>query len=326
VCGLGGGGESRLGLAKGSTEQQAMSVVRRGLELGIDYFDTAPNYGTEDVIGRALQRHREEVVISSKIVARRRDGSQVSGAALRQGLEDTLRRLGTDVVDVYHLHRVRLEDYEYSLAEMVPVLLALSEEGKIRFLGLSESTGSDPDHRMLRRAVQDGCWDVMMTGFTFFNQSGRHHLFPVALDNDIAIEIMASARSYFSHPERLAEEITRLVGIGVLAPDDIDLTNPLGFLTDHGDVASLTEASYRFVAHEPGVHVVLVGTGNIHHLEENVRSLNAGPLPAEVTERLVSLFGHLSMAVDAPWRVGPPPPGTGAPALDVDGDMTPAGL
>jgi aryl-alcohol dehydrogenase-like predicted oxidoreductase len=64
----------------------------------------------------------------------------------------------------------------------------------------------------------------------------------------------------------------------------------------------MSEASYRFVAHEPGVHVVLVGTGNPVHLEENVRALSSGPLPDEVTKRLVSLFGHLSIAVDAPWR------------------------
>jgi aryl-alcohol dehydrogenase-like predicted oxidoreductase len=81
----------------------------------------------------------------------------------------------------------------------------------------------------------------------------------------------------------------------------VDRDDPLGFLAAEG-VASPTEASYRFVASEPGVHVVLVGTGNPAHLEENVRALNAGPLPPEVSKRLVSLFGHLSMAVDAPWR------------------------
>jgi aryl-alcohol dehydrogenase-like predicted oxidoreductase len=56
VCGLGGGGESRLGLRKGSTEQQAVAVVRRAVDLGITYFDTAPNYGTEAVIGRVDHR------------------------------------------------------------------------------------------------------------------------------------------------------------------------------------------------------------------------------------------------------------------------------
>ena len=308
VCGLGGGGESRLGLKKGSTEDQAIGVVRRAVELGVNYFDTAPNYGTEDVIGRALQGHRDDVVLSSKTLARRNDGSLVAGTDLRQGLAETLRKLRSDVVDVYHLHRVRPEDYEYALAEIVPELLALREEGKIRFLGISESTGGDAQHAMLRRAQDDGCWDVMMTGFTFFNQSARDVLFPTAIEKGIAIEIMASARSYFSRPEQLAEQVARLAEAGVIGRDEIDPADPLGFLEEIGGVQSPTEASYRFAAHEPGVHVVLVGTGNPAHLEENVRALNAGPLPAAVTERLVTLFGHLALAVDAPWRRQAPVP------------------
>ncbi len=302
VCGLGGGGESRLGLAKGSTEGQAIAVVRQALELGVNYVDTAPNYGTEDVIGRALEEHRDDVVVSSKTVVRRKDGSPVDRAGVRRGLEETLRKLRSDVVDVYHLHRVQPEDYEYACAEIVPELLALRDEGKVRFLGISESTGHDPRHGMLRRAMDDDCFDVMMTGFTFFNQSAREVLLRTAIEKNIAIEVMASARSYFSRPEQLAEEIGRLADVGVVARDDVDAADPLGFLTASGEVRSPTEASYRFVAHEPGVHVVLVGTGNPVHLEENVRALSAGPLPAAVHERLVSLFGHLSMAVDAPWR------------------------
>jgi aryl-alcohol dehydrogenase-like predicted oxidoreductase len=300
VCGLGGGGESRLGLAKGSTEQQAIAVVRRALDLGVTYVDTAPNYGTEDVVGRALEG-RDGVVVSSKTLARRNDGSPVDADAVRRGLEESLRRLRRDVVDVYHLHRVRPEDYDYALAEIVPVLLALRDEGKVRFLGISESTGSDPRHSMLRRALDADCFDVLMTGFTFFNQSARDVLFPTTIATGVGVEIMASARSYFSRPGQLAEEIGRLVDAGVIPADEVDRDDPLGFLAAEG-MTSPTEASYRFVAAEPGVHVVLVGTGNPAHLEENVRALNAGPLPPGVAKRLVSLFGHLSMAVDAPWR------------------------
>jgi L-galactose dehydrogenase len=301
VCGLGGGGESRLGLAKGSTEEQAIAVVRRALELGVTYVDTAPNYGTEDVIGRALQGRGDDVVVSSKTLARRNDGSPVDRSAVRHGLEETLRRLRRDVVDVYHLHRVLPDDYDHALAEIVPELLALRDEGKVRFLGISESTGSDPRHSMLRRALDADCFDVVMAGFTFFNQSARDVLFPTTIEKGVAVEIMASARSYFSRPGQLAEEIGRLVDSGVIGAGEVDRDDPLGFLAAEG-VASPTEASYRFVASEPGVHVVLVGTGNPAHLEENVRALNAGPLPPEVSKRLVSLFGHLSMAVDAPWR------------------------
>jgi aryl-alcohol dehydrogenase-like predicted oxidoreductase len=312
VCGLGGGGESRLGLKKGSTEDEAIAVVRRGVDLGINYFDTAPNYGTEDVIGRALAGCRDDVAISSKTVARRADGSPVSGADVRRALDETLRKLRSDVVDVYHLHRVQPDDYGYAAAEIVPELLALRAEGKIRFLGISESTGSDARHAMLSRAVADDVWDVVMTGFTFFNQSARDVLFPATIAKDIAVEIMASARSYFSRPEQLAAEIARLADAGVIGRDDVDPADPLRFLAD-GGVRSLTEASYRFVAHEPGVHVVLVGTGSPAHLEENARALSSGPLPPEVSKRLVSLFGHLSMAVDAPWRK---PPAAHAPSQD----------
>lgn len=303
VCGLGGGGESRLGLAKGSTEEQAIAVVRRGLELGINYVDTAPNYGTEDVIGRALEGRRDGVVVSSKTVVRRDDdGTPVHRVGVRRGLEETLRRLRTDVVDVYHLHRVRPEDLDHAVSEVVPELLTLQDEGKIRFLGISESTGKDPRHAMLRRAMDTDCFDVVMTGFTFFNQSARDVLLPTAIDRDIAVEIMASARSYFGRPEQLAGEIGRLAEAGVISREDIDPADPLGFLAESLDVRSPTEAAYRFVAHEPGVHVVFVGTGNPVHLEENVRALSAGPLPTAVHERLISLFGHLSIAVDAPWR------------------------
>ena len=306
VCGLGGGGESRLGLRKGSTEDQATDLVRRAVDLGINYFDTAPNYGTERVIGRALEGRRHEAVISSKTVARRPDGSMVDGAGVRRALEETLARLRTDVLDVYHVHRVRPDDYEYTLAEIVPTLLTLRDEGKIRFLGITESTGSDGRHGMLERALQDDCWDVLMTGFTFFNQSARDVLFPVTVERGIGVEIMASARSYFSRREQLAAEIARLADEGVVDRGEIDVQNPLGFLLDETGVASLTEASYRFVAHEPGVHVVLVGTGNPVHLEENARSLSAGPLPAEAGKRLVALLGHLSLDVDAPWRKAGP--------------------
>lgn len=302
LCGLGGGGESRLGLRKGSTEQQATAVVRRALDLGITFFDTAPSYGTEQVVGRGLEGRRHEAVISSKTVARRPDGSPVDAAGVREALGGTLRRLGTDVVDVYHVHRVRPEDYEHVVAEIVPVLLELRDEGSIRFLGISESTGHDGRHGMLQRALQDDCWDVLMTGFTFFNQSARDVLFPRAIAHGVGVEIMASARSYFSRPEQLAEQVARLVEDGTVARDEVDPADALGFLLADGGVRSLSEASYRFVAHEPGVHVVLVGTGNPAHLEENVRALSAGPLPDEVSKRLVTAFGHLSMAVDAPWR------------------------
>ena len=75
--------------------------------------------------------------------------------------------------------------------------------------------------------------------------------------------------------------------------DDVDLDDPLGFLTADGAAASVVDAAYRFFRHEPGCGVILTEAGSREHLEQNLRSLARGPLPAAVLERLTALFGGL---------------------------------
>ncbi|HVB05550.1 MAG TPA: aldo/keto reductase [Acidimicrobiales bacterium] len=302
LCGLGSGGASRLGLAYGSTEEQAIAVIHRALELGINYFDTAENYANEAVVGRGLAGHRDEVVLSTKVGPRTADDVLLTAKELRAAVELALEKLGTDRVDVFHLHRLRASDFDYFTAELAPELECLRDAGKLRFTGVSESTGDDPEHLMLQRAVAEDLFDVVMVGFTFFNQSARDKVFPAAIAHGTAVEIMASARTQFSQAELLAKEITERIASGEVDADGIDLAAPLDFLIGPGRATSVAEASYRFAAHEPGVHTVLVGTGKIDHLEENVVSLNAGPLPGDVTEVLVEAFGHLASAVFVPGR------------------------
>lgn len=303
VVGIGTGGASRLGLAYGNNEDDAIEVVHRGLDIGINYFDTAENYKNEAVLGKALIGHRDEVVLSSKIGTVRPDGSFLDGAGLRNAVELSLGKLGTDVIDVFHFHRLGIRTYEYAINVLVPVMEELREEGKIRFIALSESSGIDIDHEMLKQAVQDDCWDVMMVSFNLFNQSARTQLFPGSIDKDIAVEIMASARAQFSQPDLLVAEIGRLIASGELSPDGINRDNPLDFLSSGDHDITVTEASYRFAANEAGVNVVLVGTGKVEHLEENVEALNRGPLPDEIRERLITMFGHLQAGVYVPNRV-----------------------
>ncbi len=71
VAGLGCGGRSRLGQATGSTEAESVRLVRRALELGVTYVDTARTYGTEAIVGKALAGHRSDVVLSSKVPTQR---------------------------------------------------------------------------------------------------------------------------------------------------------------------------------------------------------------------------------------------------------------
>jgi len=299
---MGGGGASRIGLAKGGTADEAVAVVQRAFDLGVNYFDTSDTYGTEEVMGRALEGHRDEVTISTKLTPRHPDRSPIGLDELRFGLEEQLRKLRSEVLDVLHLHTVNALEYPHVRDVLVPEMLKFRDEGKIRFLAVSERTSSDPLHEMLQLAVADDCWDVVMVGFNLFNQSARDDVFKAAIAKDVGVEIMASARTEFSSPELLAAGVTRLVEAGEIDPRGIDRRDPLSFLTAGDEGVSVTEASYRFAAHEPGVHTVLTGTGNIAHLEENVGFLNMGPLPDAIHERLTSLFGHLTLAVQVPGR------------------------
>src|SRR5687768_12098821 len=123
VAGLGCGGNSRLGLGTGGTDAQAVAVVRAAFDLGVNFVDTAEAYGTEHVIGEAIQgMARDKVVISSKCRTRTGAGL-ISGADAVKALDNSLRLLRTDHVDVYHLHAVAPAAYDHAMQEIAPALL-----------------------------------------------------------------------------------------------------------------------------------------------------------------------------------------------------------
>lgn len=289
VAGLGCGGFSRLGLASHRSESRAVGLVRRALELGVNFLDTASAYGTEEVVGKAIAGRRHEVVVSTKALPRAEGGLLDSGG-LGRSLQDSLRRLGTDHVDVFHLHGVGSDDYDYCVAELVPALVQWRERGAIRFLAVSERFASEPGHAMMERAVTDGLWDVVMVGFNLLNQSARNRVLPAAIEHDVGVEVMFAVRQALSQPEVLRRLIAGLIEGGYLAPGDVDRHDPLGFLVHEGGATSVVDAAYRFCRHEPGCHVVLTGTGRVDHLERNVASIDRGPLPAEDLDRLRRLF------------------------------------
>lgn len=294
VAGLGCGGNSRLGQNQGASVDDSVRIVREALELGVTYLDTAQQYGTEDIVARALAGRRTDAVISTKVGVRTRGGPRLDGPGLRRAIEESLLRLRTDNIDVFHLHGVTPADYPYSVSELVPELLAMRDRGAIGHLALSEAFGRDPGHEMLQQAVADDCWDVAMVGFNMLNPSARRRVFPSAVAADLGIEVMFAVRNVFSQPETLRATIADAVSQGLVDGEAIDLDDPLGFLVHGCGASSVIEAAYRFARHEPGCHVVLTGTGNLEHLRSNIRSINLPPLPAEDLARLESLFGSLS--------------------------------
>jgi aryl-alcohol dehydrogenase-like predicted oxidoreductase len=304
VAGLGCGGFSRLGLGTGKSETDAVGLVRQALDLGVNLLDTAALYGTEGIVGEAIRSvPRDSIVIATKAWIPRREG-RVGAARAVESLDNSLRRLGTDYVDIFQLHGVMPDAYDQALEVLAPALLKEREKGKLRFLGITEAASEDAEHAMLKRAIEDGVWNVVMVAFHMMHQNARGEVFPRTIANRVGTLLMFAVRNIFSRPERLAAALRELTARGQLPRWLADAPNPLGFLLHERGAGTITEAAYRFVRHEPGVNVVLFGTGDPDHLRANIAALLAPPLPLADRQTLSKLFGHLvGVGLDPPYSL-----------------------
>lgn len=308
VAGLGCGGYSRLGAGNQLSAGNAIGIVHAAIDLGITFIDTSPSYENEALVGEAIRGRRDRVTLSTKFSTLNKEGAPIDGPALRGSLERSLARLGTDHVDVYSIQSVTPATYDHCRDVLLPTLRDLKAEGLVRAFGLTEWFFDDTAHAMATRAVNDGCWDYLLIGFNILNQSAARHVLPRAAERGMVSAIMFAVRRALSDREGLRRLVGRLVADGALDPREIDPERPLDFLLEDGDCASITEAAYRFCRHEAPNSVILTGTGDRRHLEENARAIGKGPLPPEHVARLKRIFGALDTL-------------TGQEVVDADGTL-----
>jgi aryl-alcohol dehydrogenase-like predicted oxidoreductase len=301
VAGLGCGGFSRLGLGTGQSADHAIGIIRQALDLGVNLIDTASAYGTEDVVGAALRDvPRDSVVVCTK--ASKLPGTKSFAVDdVVTSLDASLQRLGLDYVDVFQLHAVPPAAYGHVRDEIVPALLKQRDKGKFRFLGITETAPNDPGQHMLNRAMQDSPWDTAMVAFHLMDQVARTQVFPHTLANRVGTLMMFAVRGIFARPAQLAATMRELAEAGQVPAWLGESDDPLGFLIHPGGATSLTDAAYRYVRHEPGVDVVLFGTGDAGHLRSNIESILKPPLPVADRTKLQDLFSHLrGVGLEAP--------------------------
>ncbi len=287
IMGMGCGGPSRVGKRTGRSEMESVDIVKRALEAGVNIIDTAAAYETEEIVGKAIKgRDRNSVIISTKM----RVWAEMTAKDLRLALEKSLRKLDTEYIDIFHFHGLTLQHYDYVATEMVPEMYRLRDEGKIRAVGVTEMFERDPRHSMLARTVDDDLFDVIMVGFNLLNHTARHIVLHKAIEKNIGVLNMFAVRRAMSNSGRMKEIIAELVADGKIDPSEVDVNNPFDFMVHHGGAVNVPDAAYRFCRYEPGVHVVLSGTGNAEHLAMNVQSLDRPPLPTEDVEKANRLF------------------------------------
>jgi L-galactose dehydrogenase len=283
VIGLGGGSSGRFGLTKGGTRADAIRLIRSAVDQGITFFDGAGIAGGVDaLLAEGLAGRRQDVLLSTKVhlgpdpipFANKRFGNQVSSwiarhgglvcsaATLRKRVERTLKTLRTDRVDVLHLHAVSPKQYPLAAGRLVPELVKMREEGKIRAIGVTEAFVRDPRHTMLRSAVGNADFDVVMVGFNIRNPSAAEFVIPQANAAGMGVIGMFAVRGL------------------------LDRADELKPVLDEAGIGSLSELAYRYCRHQAGMHVVLTGTGSPMHLKQNVAAVLGPPLPLWVLERL----------------------------------------
>ncbi|MDR2101513.1 MAG: aldo/keto reductase [Treponema sp.] len=286
AAGLGCGGFSRIGIEKYGLDHAA-GIVRTAYDEGVNFFDTATVYRTQGAVGKGLEGiSRTNYVLSTKFPYKNKTGED-----FRKTLEESLRELRTDYIDIYHLHGVAPADYPLVRDTFVPLMQRAKEEGKIRFLGITEVFGMDTAHEMFKTALPEDLFDVIMVGYNLLNPSAAKRVLPVTREKGIGVLCMFAVRRALSDPVQRKADLRRILEHAQADPSLVTEDHTLDFLIREGGASSLTEAAYRFCRHTPGIDVVLTGTGNAAHLKDNLLAIRKPPLPGEVLAKLEAMFG-----------------------------------
>ncbi|GAA1896958.1 aldo/keto reductase [Streptantibioticus ferralitis] len=168
-------------------EAAARDALDAALEAGVTLFDTADTYGSganEEFLAPFVNAHRDEITLATKFaIVRKADDPQYRGirndrAYLRQAVEDSLRRLGVEVIDLYYMHR---RDPQVPLAESVGAMAELVAEGKVKHLGLSEVTGEE-----LREAHAVHPIAALQSEWSIFSRDVERSAVPAAAELGVA--------------------------------------------------------------------------------------------------------------------------------------------
>jgi L-galactose dehydrogenase len=296
LAGLGSGGASRLGQGAGRTAAESERVVRAALDLGINLFDSSPSYGgSEELLGQALVGvPRSSYIIATKFQPHRGKELLDDPRELDRQLENSLRLLRVETIDVLQYHGVTPSEYRAVIDRFHETALRAREAGKVRHIGVTETAAGDPTHEMLAQALQDDLFDSIMVKYGILNQAAARRVLPLALKHNAGVFIMASVRTSLRTPQEAVERLSGFVARGELVIPPPRENDPLGLGAVGEPVPTLTRAAYQFAARPAAVSTVLIGTGNVDHLRQNVADMLAEPLSAARVAYLERTYGHLA--------------------------------
>jgi 1-deoxyxylulose-5-phosphate synthase len=267
-------------------EEESRPLIRRALELGINFFDTADVYSTgvsEEILGRALRDFspsRDKIVIATKVNGEMGDDPNQRGLSrkhLRHAIEDSLRRLGTDYVDLYQIHRF---DYQTPIEETLVALDDIVRSGKALYIGASSMYAWQfakmfytQDRQGLARFV------TMQNHYNLVYREEEREMIPFCREEEIGILPWSPlARGLLARDPHHADFRSTLraqtdeFGQKLYREEDFSVVDRVSELArKHG--VSNAQVSLAWLMHQPGVTAPIIGANKLPHLEDAVAAL-----------------------------------------------------
>jgi aryl-alcohol dehydrogenase-like predicted oxidoreductase len=266
-----------LGLGAGQTgdhsvpEKEIELLLNSALDLGINLIDTARGYGaSEERIGKYLSHRRSEFVLSTKVGYGIQGFQDWTYDCITAGVDEALRIMKTDYLDIVHLHSCPIETLQYG--EVINALHKAIESGKVRVAAYSG------ENEALEYSVQSGLFNSVQTSINIFDQKKLEKIIPSAKEKNIGV---IGKRPLGNTPWIFSER-------PVNHYSEMYWERMKNMQLDFGD--QWHETALRFSLFTEGVSSCITGTKSINHLKENVRHALKGPLSPDLYLQLRNKF------------------------------------
>ena len=278
------------------TDAEGIRIVHAALDGGINFIDTARGYGeSERVLGLALADRRDRVVLATKVLTQLKDGSKPTGDALHRAmtasLDESLRQLGTDWVDIWQIHHV--DEALLAQAETVAeVFAAAREAGKVRWTG-----GSFYGATLPLAALEHDLFDVAQVTYSALDQRLADYFFAAAQAQNVGVVVrsvllkgvLTERADYLPPHLEVLRQRSRLFR---------------QMVTDAGLGCSPAQAAVAFVLAQPAIHAAIVGVRSLAEVEDAVQAA-ALALPPGLVEQMGWLrLDDADLLNPGTWGVG----------------------